>query len=394
MKTTTIGQISAAGLYLLLFAITIIGGVDYAGIIFEIFQLVTGGVSEIKNGDEGLLQIILTIISVVVLTIPIIFGIGVIVYKGKTKGHDRTMIEKIENNGPITLFMIVFSEESLARGLFLGILTKVFTGDIGFFYAMFLVGNALWAYMHIYNFKDKKMRSILLVVPHFIAGIAFTYLYVRYGLFAAIAGHYLYNIVLLTARKKKRPNRGTWIVLLYHIVLLVITFILMTIRDIGISDLMIWISEDVYLLNGYGFWDYTIVLLAIDAIVGVAAGVLLLDTTDGNREAIENIKKSGFVGVIVGVIVLVFANAGLILLLGWILGFITSSIITRSILITIFLALFMKSRSGSSFARVTIVNLPGYFFTIATFLAMGFWPAVGLSSVFFIVHWVPFHMSD
>ena len=387
-----LGAVSALGLYFSLLYITINAGVNYAAVFNGIAQLVTGNVALINNNGESMLQMILVIVSVVLITLPIAAIAGMLTSSG-AKSYDFEEIDKLLDNGPFALFSIVAIEEILTRGLFLGLLTKVFTGDFGF-YAMFLIGNALWAFVHMYNFKDVKEQSILRVVPQFIGGIAFTYLYVRYGLLASIMAHYLYNTILMAMRKEKMPSAGTFFAFIYYIVLLVVTWFMMVNRGIGIPDLLIWVTEAVVPLSGYNFWDYAIVLLGFDAIVGIIAVVLFLDTTDGKREALDKMSEDGLFTFVLSALIIALLNAAMILLMNWLLGFFIGSIIVRSIVITIILAMTTKSSSGSSLARATLVNLPDSFFTVAAFLVLGLWAAMGLSLVFLLVHYLPNYVNS
>jgi len=387
-----LGALSALGLYIVLLVITFFGGAPYVNVFNEVIQLVTGNVASISTGGDTMLQTIITIVSVVLITLPFAAIAGNLT-SGKTESYDSEAMDKMLDKGPMALFSVVALEEIVTRGLFLGLITKVFTGDIDF-YAMFIIGNALWAFVHIYNFKDEEEQSIIRVLPQFIAGIAFTYIFVKYGLFAAIMAHYVYNTILLATRKEKMPNSKTFLVFVYYIVLFVATWFLMSSREIGMADLSVWLTENITALSGYNFWDYAIVLFAIHSFIGFLATALLLDSVGNNRKVLDTLNEEGGFVFVLSVFILMMIQVGITLFLNWALSFVVSSLIVRSIVITIALALLADSSSGSALAKATFVKLPSSFFTVAAFLALGFWPAVGLGFIFFMLHYIPNYITD
>lgn len=387
-----LGAFSALGLYICLLILTIFGGMSYLDIFSEVFQLATGNVSLIGSEGETILQTIMTIIVVVVIALPIAIISGAL-FNEEAKSYDMEAIDAMLDKRPIVVFSVIALEEIVTRGLFLGLLTKLFTGDIGF-YAMFLMGNAVWAYVHIYSFKDKGERSILRVIPQFVAGIAFTYVFVKYGLFVAIMAHYLYNTILFAMRKEKMPNQGTALTLGYYLVLFLAIWIMMAMRELSTADLLTWLTEEASPLNGYSFLDYAIVLVGINSIAGITTTALLMDDTNGRREAIDKVSEMRGLNSTIFIAVSAMLRIGLILLLNWLLGFFIEPIVTRSIVITVTLAMLAKSSSGSALTRATIVNLTSSFFTVTAFVVLGFWPAVGLALITFATQYVPLYLSD
>jgi hypothetical protein len=390
-KLVLFGLWSLIGLFSLLMLLTFRADISYSEVVSNIGQLLVGNLESVVNGsDETLLSALLTIIAVVLITLPLSIVAGAIFGRG-VKSYNTEALEKLLDKGPWAVFLGVVIEELLTRGLFLGVFTKFFSGPVGF-YAMFILGNTLWALVHVFNFTDKKERSPLLVIPQVIGGIAYTYLFVRYGLWASILGHFLFNAIIFATKKEKYPNAANLISVAYYLIVAGVLLIVFNARQIGLADLLPWLTGNLERIDGFTFWDYAFVLLMVDAIILIVANVLLLDRSDTNAYA--NLAELPGLAFVFIVIFSALLSAAIVLGVNWALSWFIDDLVLRTILITVLLSLYTKTSSGSALARVTIVNLPSVFLTIAAFTVLGFWPACGLAIVFLVVHFLPGYLES
>ena len=386
------GLWSALGLTLTLFAITRIGGVHYWEIVSEMFKLFSGNIDVVPTGDQTLLASLLEVIAVVLMTLLFAIVLGAIFSRG-AKSYDLESLEKLLDKGPWALFLTVVLEELFTRGLFLGILTQILTGE-RWFYALFLLGNGLWAFAHTRNFQDSKDRSPFRVLPQFVAGFSFTYIFVRHGIVAAIFAHYLYDVIVVSLRKEKMPSKATVLTLGYYIAVGFVFWSAMKWRNLTFFDLSPWVNGDMVPLDDYHFIDYLILLVTVDCIVAIVACLLLLDPVDLEKTILDKIKDRNIIAFSAVVSMIAAGTAGLILLGNWLLSFMIGSVTIRAIVLTIFQTLQSRTSSGSSLARVTIVTLPAVFLAVSAFTVLGFWPAFGLSMTFFLVNWIPSYLNS
>lgn len=389
-KLSLMGAWSSIGLGLILLGLTLINGVSYGNIIGHIGSLLSGHLEEIPtNGYEGsLLSVGMNIIAVALLTLPVSIIIGALTTRRSTS-YDMEAMKALLAKGPWAVFLLVLIEELFTRGLFLGLLTKVFHGPIAF-YVLFLVGNGLWALVHLKNFKDKAERSVLRVLPQFVAGIAFTYVFVRFGLIAAIMTHFLYNAIVLATQKEQMPSKRTWITTLYYAGFGLILFILMKLFGNGFSDLLPWLRGEVVPLAHYNFISYAVLLIVVDCVVCVVASLLFMDTNKSNLKELGKGTKS-FIPKILGTVIL---TSAILFCANWLLSLFIADFTTRVVILTILWVLCSSTTSGSSLAQATVVGFPAAFFAVAAFSVLGFFPTFGLLLIFFLFHYIPMSLRS
>ena len=293
------GVWSALGIAILLFVFTLAGGVSYGNLLSNIGGFVIGNLSGVPHGDESMLSSVLNIAAIILMTLVVAIVAGQIFSRG-AKSYEYEALDALLDKGPFAVFSVVLFEELFARGLFLGLGTMLFKGNIAF-YVLFILGNSIWALIHLFNFSDKNERSPLRVIPQFVGGIAFTYTFVRYGLGAAIMAHFLYDVILFATRKEKMPNGATWFTLLYYSALAVILYFVNNANGVNLSTVTPWINNELRPLDSFGFFQYAALLVMIDSIVEVTANVLLLDSSEVKQETMKNIPNV-FMLLLVGLI--------------------------------------------------------------------------------------------
>jgi len=242
----------------------------------------------------------------------------------------------------------------------------------------------------LFNFKKKDERNVLLVVPQFISGILFTYIFVRYGLVTTILAHFFFNAVLFSALKEKMPNKGTLKVLAFYVVVGVLFAIGMGIRGLKVSDLAPWLTTNtIASLANYSFIDYVALFVFVDCIVVVIASLLLLDPISLDGKTVQTIIKYGPIGFLLIAVLTAVIHVAMVLFGNWALSLVVKDLLARILILTIALAITTKTTSGSALTRRTIVYLPTTFLSVAIMTTLGFWYAFGLSLVFFLVHFLP-----
>ena len=251
------GAWSFFGLCLTLIIITLLGGVSYGSIITSFAGFITGDLSSVPDGsDETMIHAVMVILAVMFLDLACMVVILVCffrVFHDATREYRQSMM-KILERGPFVIFKMIVYEELFARGLFLGLGTMVFKSDFAF-YLLMIVGNSLWALLHLGNYKARQ-RSVLKVTPQFVGGLFLSYIFVRYGLFVTIMLNYVYDILLFSLLKAKMPNFSTLFSLGYFSLLGIVLFVITSVNGVGLSTLGPWVNDDIRPLDSLGFWDY------------------------------------------------------------------------------------------------------------------------------------------
>ena len=378
-----IGGWSVFALLAILLVATLVGGVSYGELLTSIGSFTTGNLDGVPTGSgENLMSVVLTVLAVILLTIGAA-AISSMVVNRKVKSYASEELDKILQKGPWFLFLVVLLEELFARWLFLGVIAKLLGGTPVAFYACFIVGNALWALIHMGNFKNKEERSPLRVIPQIIGGIAFTYIFVRYGFWVALMAHYLYNLVLLASKKKQWPGRVDRYRFGYYLAVVVIGWILASAAGVNILSIGPWLKGQLVPLDSFGFWQYAILLVLIGGIVDVIAEFLGLDVARGDDSTIQIMSS------LLGLMLVVVFFTTVILGGNWLLSHVVDDPLSRALILTVLMSLTSTAKSGSAIARTTLVNLPSTYFTVVAFTVLGFWPAVGLSVILIVVNYVP-----
>lgn len=377
-KNQSLGAISFLGSYVLLLYFAFELGA-LSDTIDGIYMLLSGSVDGIVSGQIAFIEMIPVIIAVIALTIPCSILAGVVskAMLGKTTNHSvvNMLAEMKEGNHFLNFFVIVVAEELVARWFFLGLLTMIpFLSGTFAFYALFLLGNSLWALVHLANYKNPKDRHWLRVLPQFVGGIFFTYLFVKFGLVAAILGHFASNAILFSLHKIQRVNWVDYMLILYYAILAVVSYLLM---DQPVSDMMVWLSDQpTFILDGWDFWDYLLASIFIPAVFGLASSLLLYDRGEVNAEKKEPPLYAYFIAapIMLGILFGLYA----------LLGFVVDSVPYRILAVAIALVFAQRSASASASSRSFWVDIPTLYLTVCVVFALG-WQ---LSIVWFALRFV------
>ncbi len=368
----TLGVFSAIGTFVLLALIAWKAGV-FGMVIGELVLFISGGFREIAVNHTSFLMMFPVILAVVVIELPCCIGAAVLQAKILGKSGKHALVDffdkMVEGNHFFSFFVMVIIEELFARWFFLGLLTKIpFLSGVVAFYTLFLIGNGIWALIHLDNFEEEKDRKTLRVLPQFVAGLFFTYVFVKYGLLAVVLAHFASNAVLFATHKVQRVNLVDGIIVGYAALCAVVCYLLM---HKPLADILPWFSDNpVFRLQGWEFWDYVLFSVFLSASFVIVFGVLLYDQGDaGKKESDESPGIIRLIIVIPFVIGLLYGTYAL-------LGLFIASVPYRVLVLAILFTFIQKGMSGSAVARTFWVGLPDIYISMCILQALGFWPAI------------------
>jgi len=348
----------------------------------DLILLLAGKVSEIAVGQENFLTMFLVILATVVIELPctIFAGLAQGAILGQSGKHSINELFRSmqEGNHFRTFFIMVLLEEILARWFFLGLLVKIpfISGTIAF-YLLFLIGNSFWALVHLKNFQREEDRNILRVLPQFVAGIFFTYIFVKYGLLASVLAHFASNAVIFSMHKIQRFNAIDGLIIGYDGLCALVSYALMT---KPLSDAMLWFVENpTFVLPGWGFWDYLKLSIFIPACLSVIFGALLYDRGNAGKNPEH---EPGPLGYLIGIPLAIWLLYGVY----YFLGIFVASVSYRVLVLAILFTFLQKGASGSAVSRTFWCGLPGMYIAVCILQAMSFWAAFGWMVLTAVIH--------
>ena len=362
-----LGYVSSLGTFVFIALIAFLTGA-FPLVFSDLSLLVSGDYGQIAANHTTFLMMFPVILAVVALALPCV-TVAIIVQDlvhGNSGRHAlRDLLDNMGNgNHFFRFFVLVVAEELLARLLFLGLLTKIpaLSGTVAF-YCLFFVGNLIWALLHLRNFSDARDRHLLRVLPQFVGGIFFTYVFVKYGLLATVLTHFAYNAVLLATHKLQRFTVVDVLIMAYAALCAIVSFALM---GKPFTDILPWFGEDPqFALTGWEFEDYLTFSVFFSSIPMLVFGLLLYDQREvGESDSDTNIWHS-----IIGIPLAL----GILYGLFYVLGFIITDVPVRILVLAILFTFVTKSASGSSTSRSFWVALPDLYITVCIVHALGFW---------------------
>jgi len=271
------------------------------------------------------------------------------------------------------MLLIVFLEEVFARGFFLGVLPQVpFLSGATAFYVLFLLGNGLWAAMHLSNFQDPDDRSLLRVVPQFLGGIILTYIFVKYGFFTTVMVHLGYNTLLLSMYKRDAVTKMDFVMTAYAGVIALIAIHYM---NKPFTDLVQWFQpggSNFHIAN-WTTWDYFLADMYVTMSLSCLFGLLAFD-----RPLTLYRKDMEPVALFFKLVIAAVVATAMIFGCYWILRVFTMSMVIRMLIVGVLFACLEIGRSGSGMGRTFWCEVPCVMVTLCVMEAVGFWPAVGI----------------
>lgn len=378
---SAVGYFGFLGLVVLLFTFTIMAGVNYPNLIGEIFIFLSGGAFQLSVGGNLFYSAVNTLaVAIIGLFSSIILTVVSEKLAGSSKSH--VGFEDVFARGPTALFGIVTFEEVLARQIFLGLLTRLFPGVVAF-YVLMLIGNLLWAALHLYNYDNEKERSLIRVLPQFAGGLLHSYIYYKYGFWLTLLGHFTKDVILAAMSKRVDLDPRHWLVTGYYLAATIAVTLVMGISGPSFSLLATWVVGGLVQTTSLGFWEFVLLLCAVDSLILFLVGLIGLDSMGTNRK--QNLAESLF-GIGLAVLTLLGMN--------WALSLIIGEVFVRAAIIAVIMALMARTKSGSELARAWFLLLPTVFLAVGATVSLGFWGSVGLFFWFSILHWIPNLIRD
>lgn len=355
--------------------------VNFGNLWSEFWTFISGGVNAVSTDYSSLVEVLGTIGAVVVIELGFCILVGVIV--SSIKGKEESVFDWLnieEGYHAATFFFIVLLEELFARWLFLGVLTKIFTGSIAF-YVLLFIGNSIWALWHLSNYR-KRDQSLMRVLPQFTSGLFFSFIYVKYGLLFTVITHYTSNAIVLASAKKQEVGGRDLALSLYYGIGFGIAYLILSVRNIGLDMLTPWFTNQPLVpLKGFGFWDYFTVLMVISFGLEFLVSILLFD-----HIVAESDEEPGFfASILLGP----FVTIGTIYFVSWVLGLIISSVMIKALVVTILLLLLSRTTSLSAMSRNWFVKLIPMFLFVCIVTTLSFWTAIGLIALLIIISYIP-----
>lgn len=370
------GSWSFVGVLLLLGIATWLVKADFS-VFQSVWDFLTGHVASVPDGSTEPVAHVVQVMLPLLAADLVISASLVLLFRRR---YPETPVTDPLVIGGATMLMSLAAEEIFARLLFLGILTQVFHGTLAF-YILFLLGNSIWALLHLVNFKKASFNPML-VLPQFVGGLLLGYLFVRYGFWVTFWCHVVFDALVFSVMKKTKVSFLDLLFLLYAAVGLGITIFLLHANNLGLANLGPWVSSSARnfpSLPGLSFWEYALLLLAVNFASEVIASLLLLDNIEVRAESTKVLLQ------------VIEAPLGVLLIFGifWALGFVVPDVVTRVVIISVLEIAGARVTSGSAFARVVLVDFPVVFLLIGVFLILGFWEAVALLLIMQAVGFVP-----
>ena len=349
----------------------------------DFLSLVSGSVGGIIPGSDSFLEMLPFLLAVLAIEVPVtIFcSITAVAVLGKHGQHAvGEFLNRMKDGHHFkTFFVLVALEEIAARWFFLGFLRQwsLLAGPLAF-YCLFLLGNGLWALVHLMNFKEKKDRNILLVLPQFVSGFFFTIIFLKFGLLASILTHFASNAVIFSLTRKQNVNHVDLLIVLYAGVCALVSYWLM---GKPLADLAPWFSlAPTFQIEGWSFWDYFKAVMFLESVFVFAFGLLFYDREEVGLQTKTELNFLVFLAAAVIGVPIIFGFY-------WLMGFLVSNVAYRILTLAVLLCFFIKSNSASGVARTFWTKLSGAYFAICLLQALGFWWALAYTGVEVLVSW-------
>ncbi len=384
MKKQQIGILSLPILLIFVGVVAYLLGFDYSAVLNEIKIFLTGGYRQIGLDGFNLLIMITFVFGIVTLMILSAIASGIIVsaIKGKAKptkiSEEFHKILEKETEVNKRFYDAALIEEIFARGIFLGILTMVFTGTTAF-YVLLLLGNGIWSFLHIYNFEEED-RAVLRVVPHFIFGLLISYLFLAFGLgFLALIvctiTHYTYNMIVLSVLKLERFSGKNIASMLVNIAIIIIGYYILTQRGVQLTAITPWITENTIKPLSLGILDMILAIIVIRYSIELVADICLLD-----KEVFlarwEKVSDNALTKLVLCWAIAIFSILLIYFeyyVIKWIVGFVFKFTIQAVIILLAAMSITksVETIGFSSGFRAWLTGVPVNFLLICVFITMG-----------------------
>lgn len=370
MRNKWVSYWSMLGTYILIAAIAY----QYAPmmqLMKEFAVFLSGGVEQITHGNTPFLLMIPAILFVVAIELPTTVTTGLVIrlFLGDPTEHALINFLRRFQTGRhfYNFFSAVLLEELLSRWFFLGLLRKIpwFSGPIAF-YVLFLIGNGLWALIHIGNFTNERDQSILRVLPQFVSGFFLSFVFVKFGLLACVLAHFASNAIIFAIHKIDEIDIFHGLRTGLHAIYAIFAWHFMT---KPLSDLLPWFNGGVFSLPGWELADYLLISMFVSSCFALVFDLLLYDKLMPPEE--EKDRMNLFQIIFFNLVFL-----GLLFLTFWTLGWIVKDVPFRILIISVLVMSILPSASASAAMNQFWTGIPDIYLFICIAMALGFWGTI------------------
>lgn len=363
-----------AGLLFIVLVVTALYLNGYSVLWQAVTDMITGSLLKARVIDHSLLGLLGALSAVVTLAIPLCVGAGMLGDKiyGSVKSHAVAKMFGGIRNHYLLMTATVTAEEVFARFLFLGLPLWIFGGHLplAWFWVLFLVGNSLWAVVHLTNYQNPEERHLLRVLPQFLGGVFFTVIFLKFGFFGALVVHLAYNNLLFSMMRKGVFNRGELLAILWHgFVAAVSAFFLFYKSGKSLLNMTYWLNSNAtgYQIPGWSTMDYLWGVLLATSLLFIIGDLMQFDLycADNQQHVYDNLLKA------VSIVVFAFGAFFGLQAVG----------VPFEMRIAVMAFIFMvisRTASGSGMSRIFWIGIPGLMIQLCTTLALGFTSPVWL----------------
>lgn len=254
----------------------------------------SGRLLDVSNAKNDLLVALPESLAALVIAIPIaaVLGFGArAIFRGRN-GRGSLSPSSTQRKKPATdifkkFFLLITLEEVFARWLFLGVLWPWLGGGVAAFYILFLLGNGIWALIHLRNWADEDPHPTW-VLPQFWGGILLTILYVKHGFAVALLAHFAYDCILFCAMAKQKFDLFDLIHVGLGVIYVGLGHLFLSQEP---SDALNWFrTRETIALEGWRLWDYIMLPLILAGWSAIVFGLLGYDQS-GTSQSSDNNRK-------------------------------------------------------------------------------------------------------
>lgn len=351
-------------------------------LISDLLSFFGGDIKGVIPGGD-MVTIMGALVAIVVLRIPITVTIGWIMKKILGKPTSRASFFKYGEDKKYWLAYLLYTvafEEIFARQLFLDVLPKLLHVESTWgLWGLLILGNVLWAYLHLYNFSKERDRKFGYVLTQFIGGFFYAFVFLKFGLIPSILMHFMFNAVLFSGLKGQISENYRLQTTFTQLCIAGISYMLFN-QNVG--DLLLWIQAEgkPIPLPGWGLLDYITISLTISCTVQAIFTLLRYDEIPEDK---KELILERVLGIGVGAILFI----GMVLCADALLSEI-SSIYLRTV--GAFLIIMSILRSGSPNYAVKIFwgALTSGWLSICCILALGWQMGAIYVIVLLVSSWI------
>lgn len=337
-----------------------------------IFDDVAAGTAEAGPAAEapGACLAVVAIDAVVSLALGAVLGrMGVF----RTSSHKvRDLLNEMKPGQHFAFYLgLAAIEEVVFRWLLFGLPLHFFPGG---FMALLLASNALFAAIHLPNFEDGW--NPLKVLVQFVSGLFYAYVYVKFGLGAAILVHVGSNMLIFSSIKCQPVTTAYVAAGVLNAACAALVYVLM---ERPVTDVLAWftLSAGAYPipLVGYDFWDYLKLSCFLSFAIGAIRYGLAFDMNKVDAPP-QDMTPGGAAWLLAAAVVVIL---GAMYAMYWLAGFVADVPLLRVFVASLVMSALSATRSPSNLASSFWFGLPAHMLGLTIYLCLPLSQAAALA---------------